>query len=208
MTSFHMTRRNSQNGVTLLESLIAMAVSAVVLGAAVPEFEAARERRHLEGTVAQLETDLQYARSLAVAGNQTLRMSFGTNPTGSCYTISGAAATDVSCQQTGLRLVQLPPDHLSLSASAASMAFDPTRGTVTPTSTVEVNDAPAVASYVDAQTMRVTIPQALVRTEGTIRIVVVNPDVRSVAYSLRVVSDLPVITSAGIVHSRLSRPGR
>ena len=130
--------RSRQAGVTLIESLITMAVSVVALGAAVPGFESARERRHLEGTVAQLETDLQYARSLAVAANQTLRVSFGNNAAGSCYTISHAPITDASCLHGDLRAVQLAPEFLSLSASAASMAFDPAKGTVTPTSTVEV----------------------------------------------------------------------
>jgi uncharacterized protein (TIGR03437 family) len=74
-------------------------------------------------------------------------------------------------------------------------------GGFTTASTVEVNDAPAVTTFVDAQTLRVVIPPALVQAEGVVRVVVVNPDVRSLPYELRVASDAPRVAAAGIVHA-------
>ena len=58
--------RRTQAGVTLVESAVVVSVAAIVTGLAVPNFGRAIDRRHLEGAAAQLETDIHYARSLAV----------------------------------------------------------------------------------------------------------------------------------------------
>lgn len=80
-------------------------------------------------------------------------------------------------------------------------------GGFTPASRVEVNDTPAIVSFIDQQTMRVVIPPSLVSTEGAVRIAVVNADARSVDYTLRVVSDVPVLTPAGVVNAATWRSG-
>ena len=76
-----------QAGLTLIESLMALAVVGVLLGSILPAFGTALERRHLEGAAAQLQTDIQYARSQAVAANAPLRMRFQQHATGSCYVV-------------------------------------------------------------------------------------------------------------------------
>ena len=68
------TRR--QTGFTLVEVLIPVAVAAVLLGSALPSLQTMTQRHRLEGSAAQLETDLQLARSAAVAANAVLRMDF------------------------------------------------------------------------------------------------------------------------------------
>jgi type IV fimbrial biogenesis protein FimT len=135
-------------GLSLVETLIAMSVAALTLGVALPGFDSVRERRHLEGVASQLETDLQFARSLAVAQHRSLRISFGSDAAGSCYVVHSGAADDCRCSADGPvctagaeaeRHVHLGPDvPVTLNANVRSMLFDAVRGTVTPTGTVRV----------------------------------------------------------------------
>ncbi len=132
-------RRAAQAGVTLIESLLTLAVSAVALGAAVPGLDQARERRQLEGTAAQLETDIQFTRSQAVAANRLLRMSFFSDGGGSCYVVHSGDVQDCQPAQAPLRLVRLTAgEGLWLHSNVASIAFDPLKGTSTPTGTLRV----------------------------------------------------------------------
>ncbi len=141
--------QTAQRGWTLVEALISLSITAIALGAAVPGFEAARERRHLDGAAAQFETDLQLARGLAVLHNRTVRVSFGTDSAGSCYVVHSGGPGDCTCNAGGaatcspgaeaLRSMGYPSDlPITLTSNAASMAFEHVRGTVTPTSTVRI----------------------------------------------------------------------
>jgi type IV fimbrial biogenesis protein FimT len=141
--------RTCQAGVTLVESLMVLAVTAVVLGAAAPSFEAARERRQLEGVAAQLETDIHHARSLAVARSTTLRITFQDNAAGSCYVVHSGNAGDCQCAADGsaacrpgarsFQAVHWPVGGaVRVVANSRSITFDEVRGTVTPTTTVRV----------------------------------------------------------------------
>jgi type IV fimbrial biogenesis protein FimT len=142
-------RKHKQFGITTLESLMAIAITLVSLGSAVPGFDEMRQRRHLDGTAAQLETDLQYARSTAVSQHRTIRLRFMLTEGGSCYVVHSGAAGDCRCSATGesscsagavaVRSVGFPQGApVSLNSNAASMIFEPVKGTVTPTSTMRV----------------------------------------------------------------------
>ncbi|MBX3636666.1 MAG: GspH/FimT family pseudopilin [Rubrivivax sp.] len=139
----------AQRGVTLVESLIVLAVAAVTLGAAVPGFESARERRHLEGAAAQLETDLHFARSLAAAHHEALRVSFTNGADGSGYVIHHGSARHCRAEPGGTascngparvhRVVHFAPgDAVGVQANVSSILFDPLKGTSTPTGTLRV----------------------------------------------------------------------
>lgn len=141
--------KTSQRGWTLVEALISLSVTAIALGAAVPGFDAARERRHLDGAAAQLETDLQLARSLAVLHNRTVRVDFRAVSAGSCYVVHNGGPGACTCDASGatsctagaesLRSMAYPSTlPVTLTSNAASMAFEHVRGTVTPTSTVRI----------------------------------------------------------------------
>lgn len=141
--------RPLQAGVTLVESLIVMSVMAVIVGAAVPGFESARERRHLDGTASQLETDIHFARSLSVAKNQSLRLSLHTGAGGSCYLVHTGAVDDCRCTvgqapvctagAQAMRAEHQPvAERPQVEANVRSILFDATRGTSTPTGTFRV----------------------------------------------------------------------
>jgi len=136
-------------GLTLIECMVALAVSAVVAGTAVPGFQATLERRHLEGAAAQLETDLAMARSAAVAANRSLRISFENSAAGSCYVIHSGAAGSCACNGAALpsctgaeqmwRSVQFAAGGpVALQTNVRSMVLDPDKGTVSPTGTLRL----------------------------------------------------------------------
>lgn len=153
-----------QAGVTLVESLVVMAVMAVLVGAAVPGFEAARARRHLDGVAAQLETDIHLARSLAVAQNRSLRLSLHSGAAGSCYLVHTGAVDDCNCAVgqapvcTGgahaMRAEHLPAgERPQVAGNVRSIVFDASRGTSTPTGTFRVVGREARAVHVVVNVM-------------------------------------------------------
>jgi type IV fimbrial biogenesis protein FimT len=139
----------SQRGLTLVETAVTLLVSLTAFATGLPSFQAARDKQAMQGVAAQLETDIQYARSLAVARHQSVRISFPANPVASCYVIHTGGASDCSCNAQGqaqcvrgsevLRTASnggLTP--IAIRSNSASMLLDPTNGTVTPTGTVQV----------------------------------------------------------------------
>ena len=144
------TQPRRQRGATLIEAATAAAIVAVLTGLAAPTFEQARERRHLEGVAAQLETDLQLTRAAAVARNTGLRVSFEAPADGSsCYVVHSGAVGDCSCGADGLAVCRGDAEALRtvvlaasgpvrLVSNSRSILFDPVKGTTTPTATLRV----------------------------------------------------------------------
>jgi type IV fimbrial biogenesis protein FimT len=142
--------RHAQAGATLTESLVVVAIAAVLLGTAAPGFQDLRQRRQLEGVAMQLETDLQLARAEAVARNESVRVAFAAETAGgSCYVLhtgpagacrcDGAGATTCAPGAKALRAVPLAPGYpVQLTSNSASILFDAVKGTVTPTATMRV----------------------------------------------------------------------
>ena len=135
-----------QSGFSLVESLLGVAITSLALGAGLPGFEAAKEKRHLDGSAAQLETDIQLARSEAVKLRHTLRLTFATSSAGSCYVVHTGKATDCSCtadgnsscksNATAYRAAGFKAGgDLQMSSNVTSIVFDPVQGTITPTGT-------------------------------------------------------------------------
>jgi type IV fimbrial biogenesis protein FimT len=142
--------RRSQAGISLVETAVVSSVLATITGLAVPSFDAAIQRRHLEGAAAQLETDIHHTRMLAVARNAPLRISFESNAAGSCYVIHTGAASQCSCAADGTATCQgaatversvrfAAADAVRLQANVRSVLFDPVKGTSTPTATVRLS---------------------------------------------------------------------
>ena len=99
---------NRQRGLSLVESLMVLCVATVSLGAGLPAFQRAVEKRHFDGVVAQLETDLQHARSLAALQNRNLRVSFFRDDTGSCYVVHDGPADACHCSGSGAAVLGDP----------------------------------------------------------------------------------------------------
>ncbi|MBT9455130.1 MAG: GspH/FimT family pseudopilin [Burkholderiaceae bacterium] len=147
-----MGNKHNVRGVSLIESLVVMAVTAITSSVALPSLDKARTQRHLEGAAEQLKSDLSYTRGLAVSRNETLRVSFSAAQGGSCYIIHAGTAADCTCTADGAAVCNAPREILrvvkldagakvSFQTNSRSLAFDPQQGTVTPTATMKVKAA-------------------------------------------------------------------
>lgn len=143
------SQRFAQRGTTLIELTVAMAVTAIGAGIALPGYEQLRQRSHLEGVAAELATHIHYARSLAVERQATLRVSFDPK-TESCYVVHSGDIGSCSCSAAGpvcqvgaeaFATQRLDPSHpVTFKANVGSMGIDSDHGTVTPTSTIGVQN--------------------------------------------------------------------
>jgi type IV fimbrial biogenesis protein FimT len=143
------TRNNGQRGVTLIESLVALSITAVSAGVVVPGFDQMRERQHLQAVATTLKTDLFFARGMAVARGQTIRLNFSSQGSASCYVIHTGPSTDCVCGSNQAAVCEGSPEvlrtvHIAeatsvrLQSNSRSVAFDAELGTVTPTATIKV----------------------------------------------------------------------
>ena len=143
-------------GLSLIESMMTLTVIAVASGSVLPSFQQSIAQRRIDGAAAQLHTDLQLARSLAVAQNRSLRVSLLADAGGSCYVVHSGSAGDCRCGADGVavcnagaeafRAVHFPAGGVQLQANVSSMVLDAAKGTVSPTGTLRLvgNDGRAV----------------------------------------------------------------
>ena len=138
---------NPQRGLSLIECCVTLAIASILAGAAIPSFDQSHKKRLLDGTAAELATDLRYVRSEAVARNEGVRIGFRTVPGGTCTMIHTGANAACTCSADGVAEcsngAMLLKSHfypanggVSVTANVSSMRFDETNGTVTPTGTV------------------------------------------------------------------------
>lgn len=74
-----MRSTSRQRGLTLIELIVVIAIAAILLTVAIGGFGTMFSRKRLEGAAAEIATQLQLARTEAVARNVPTRVSFGTN---------------------------------------------------------------------------------------------------------------------------------
>lgn len=142
---------STQQGISLIEAAIVVAVLAITLGTALPSLAAFIEHLRLGGVAATLATDLQSARTEAVARNTKVRITFHESAAGSCYILHTGAAEDCRCVggepavceagSEAIKTVWLAAEGgIAVRAKARSMLSDPLHGTSTPANTVRVLD--------------------------------------------------------------------
>lgn len=147
-----------QHGITLVEACVCTAITAVLAGVGAGSFQTLREHRQIEGAAAQFETDLMHARSLAVLHNVPVRVGFKARADGSCYVVHTGAADDCDCDAAGNTVCSAGALSLrgagfaagsapTLRSTSASILIEPTRGTVTPTTTLKVSGASGAAVH-------------------------------------------------------------
>jgi type IV fimbrial biogenesis protein FimT len=151
-------------GFTLIETLVALAVLAIVLTTAVPSFGAFLARRHLDGASAQLQADLHFLRSSSVALNQGLRIRVYGSSAGSCYLVHNGSENQCSCTFSAgaepsascpagvelLRSQAWATGHVKVQANVTSMYVDPRHGTFSPFGSIELQagDGPVLRHVV------------------------------------------------------------
>jgi type IV fimbrial biogenesis protein FimT len=88
----HATTRRAVAGLTVIEMMVVVLVAAVIVALAGPSLREMLARQRVAAVNAELVTDLQFARSEAVARNRPVYVTFRTAPKAgsppmSCYTI-------------------------------------------------------------------------------------------------------------------------
>ena len=156
--------RTAQRGVTLIETMSVLFVVSLAIGTAMPSLASLRQKAELAGAAAQVETDVQFARSQAVALNRTVQLTLREANGATCYIIHTGPAADCTCSgqvpsastcgdNSGLlRAVSFASQgSVQVRSSSKSITFDPIRGTVTPTATlrVEARDGRAIHQIVN-----------------------------------------------------------
>ena len=137
-----------QMGFTLIETSATVSILATLAALAMPGFEQLLQRRHVEGTAAELAADLQFLRSEAVARNRPLRASFMALAGGaSCYVLHSGRSADCSCTASGacsndaevIKTVVLPAQgRAQVQSNVSTIVYDPAYGTSTPAATLRV----------------------------------------------------------------------
>lgn len=142
------TARSRSRGFTLVELAVVLAIVSTLLGMVLPTLEQIRNRTHLRAAAAAVETDLQFARSAAVALNRVVYVAFSQSSAGSCYVMhTGGADADCSCDAAGnpqcsgagevVRSALLEGrSGIRLTSNSRQIGFEPLRGMVTPTATI------------------------------------------------------------------------
>jgi type IV fimbrial biogenesis protein FimT len=145
------TPRNRQLGSTLVEQLLGAVLAGLLVLLALPGLIEAKDKHRIESLAAQIETELQFARSESVGRRETIRVGFVNRLTGTCYVIFAGSPRQCTCVPNGgtqcqgggevLRLADPSSlDRISLMSSAREISFDPVHGTVTPTTTLRLEN--------------------------------------------------------------------
>ena len=139
-----------RRGLSLVELLCTLAISALLLGGALPLLNDLRLGQRLQAAAALLETDIHFARSSAISTHQPVRLVVqALQAGGSCYLLHTGASGACECtslQQARcdagaqlLRIEVLPPAAgVTLAGLAHPLVFDGRKATVTPTATLRL----------------------------------------------------------------------
>lgn len=144
-----MNMQVSQRGFTLVESVVVIAICAIVLNAAVSGFAGFIERNRLKSTAALISTELQYLRSEAVVRNENRWLAFAVDAGGACYVMHSGPKDGCRCQPGNttqckteaveIRTVQWPAaDGIQLERVPRVFSFDERLGTATPGATIRL----------------------------------------------------------------------
>jgi type IV fimbrial biogenesis protein FimT len=137
-------------GVTLVEALCAISIFATSVGLAMPSLKSWKERQALLSAAAELETDIQYARSHAVAHNTAVHLTVRTTSEGACYVMHTGETDACTCTSDygpvcnggnahTLRYSAYPEHGIvKLLNRNTTLTFNPRLGTVTPAATFKL----------------------------------------------------------------------
>ena len=149
-----------QNGFTLFEMMVAIAVMAIITTTVVPEFNSMRERHKIRGAAETIASDLQLARSEAIKTNQDVSLSFNGNGTTQwCYGINDTNGCNCevnnACQVDGTTIrVASSADfsniNLTTNFTAQTTTFDPDRGTTNSGTTTLTANGKTVKIFISA----------------------------------------------------------
>jgi type IV fimbrial biogenesis protein FimT len=150
--------QHAETGVTLIEACIVVTICAVVAAMAVPSMRSLIERQTLRGSADELRTDLHYLRSASISRGERLWLAVQAGADGSCYLIHSGHQGDCRCDASGhaacdgeaqaLKAVGFKAGgRVQLQSTSGALAFEPARGTLTPTATLKLANAAGEAVH-------------------------------------------------------------
>lgn len=137
----------AQKGFTLIETMVVIALLAILTAIAVPSFKDMMINRRLESKAREYVTHMNWARSLAVSNNEAVNLHIATVESASCYVVFQGPVNNCSCNANGavcttpgndLLVIVLPhSDGVRVSArtESATIRINPKQGTISPTLT-------------------------------------------------------------------------
>lgn len=144
--------RQRQRGLTAIELLMMVSITASALTASIDGMRKLTLSQRLQATAAELESELQLAKSTAILKGQTVRLAIQPLAQGSCVLIHTGPKDACTCGATGLAVCEGDAEVTHLQRHDAktgvayltnnlSLAFSAYRGTVTPTATIKLADS-------------------------------------------------------------------
>lgn len=149
-------------GLSLIETMIVVTLISLGCTLAMPSLASLFDRQRLRGTAAEVASDLQWARSQALARNQALRYSIHTHAGGSCTIVHSGQREHCSCSDDGqascvgdaqlYKASHWPRrERVTVEANVGSLLFDPLLGTATPAGSIRIVhvNGPAITHVVN-----------------------------------------------------------
>ena len=118
---------NTARGFTLLELLVVIAVAAILASIALPNFSSQIASSHAQSLMNQFASDVSWARSKAVASDETVTMNFN-NPACTWQTttlINGTTTTFAAHTMSSSALASGNYSQVQCSGGAVTMTFTP-----------------------------------------------------------------------------------
>ena len=77
-----------RRGFTLIETMVTVAIVAILIAIAVPSMQKLIARKRVAGVAAELASDIRYLRSMGVQTANPVQIDFGSDPTSTWYNLS------------------------------------------------------------------------------------------------------------------------
>lgn len=151
-------------GLSMVELLCATSVALTAAGVSLDGMGDLIQAQRLRAAGAELESELQLARSMAIAGSQPVRLAIQQTAGGTCTLIHTGPKNACVCKAEGLPVCEADaaPLHMNRHESGrgvshlstkTSLAFSAELGTVTPTATLKLADAKGRALHLVVNVM-------------------------------------------------------
>lgn len=136
-----------QRGLSMIEVCMVLALVSVLAGSALASWWPARQKWMFDAAVAEVPTDVAFARSAAPTRSGGVWLSYHAVAGGSCALVHAGAKADCSCDAGGQPVCTGEGQALKTVLHPVSVGiarpihFSPDNGSVTPTATIRVQHA-------------------------------------------------------------------
>lgn len=142
--------KHHSQGLSLIELLTCLCISAVLLSQAIPALERMKQRQRLNLLAQTLMVDLKHARHEALLSTDSVHLDFVQQSQGACYIIYSGPASQCQCDASGapvctggakaIKSQWLPSQQkISLKTKSTHLSFSAKQGAVTPAASIDLS---------------------------------------------------------------------